>query len=586
MIEFTKLIFRGFMSYKDRQEVPLSSQGMIHVEGVNKDEGGSNRSGKSAIIEPLAWCLFNQTIRKVKNDSVVHRFAKKRGCYAEVHFRSADIPYRICRYQNHPKHGNGLRLWIAGKEKGTFRHKDDTQRRIESILGCDFNSFSNSVIFGGARPFAALSDAEQKKVLESFLKFEQFDLALRYTKEQASRVEETLTTKRERVAELLGTVKSYSSSLKSLRDSAEEWVSSRSEARRDVFRQLKRLDAIKLAKVSQNVCKRLAHKLEKVQEAAQKQNAKYLFCENQVLEAKKVLENRKCLLGEQACPTCGQDVKKHSLESVLKHYSDELLLLQKRSKKHTKKLLLLQKEEAEARSRLERAQDKQTEYTSKLEKVERLRAGLLEQLKQLQGEHPLVADIEKLAIKYSRAMSKLAATQATEQQLQSHLKDLQFWITGFGNQGVKALIVRQALPAMNAKLKEFSQEIFNGAAQLRFSPNKTTKRGEDRELFNLSYESKFGSDTYLGESAGGRKRVDICILLVFSWLSKICNLLLVDELLDGLDDAGKESVLRILSELRGTVLCISHSKSLKAKAGTAWTVTKKDGCSTLETHHA
>ena len=157
-----------------------------------------------------------------------------------------------------------------------------------------------------------------------------------------------------------------------------------------------------------------------------------------------------------------------------------------------------------------------------------------------------------------------------------------FWEVGFGNRGVKTLIMKQLLPSLNQKLKEYGQEIFQSKVELEFRLNKKTKRGDNRELLHLHYQSKRNSPSYVGESSGGRRRVDICVLLVFAWLARVSNLLLVDELLDGLDDAGRESVLAILARQRGTILVISHERDLKSKIGKVWTVTKQDGASTLE----
>jgi len=185
-------------------------------------------------------------------------------------------------------------------------------------------------------------------------------------------------------------------------------------------------------------------------------------------------------------------------------------------------------------------------------------------------------------LKYSKSMSRFLVSQFEKKSLDQRIKDLQFWVAGFGNQGVKALVVREALPAMNKKLNEYAQEIYNGTVEMKFEPTRRTKSGEERELFHLRYKSKFGSSSYDGESTGGRKRVDVCILLVFSWISSVCNILLVDELLDSIDSSGREAILRILSGLRGTVLVVTHEKELKAKFEKVWTVVKRKGVSHLE----
>lgn len=526
MIEFTKLTLNGFMSYKDKQKVPLAEQGLVHIEGINKDESGSNRSGKSAILEGLVWCLFKRTIRGIKNDAVVNRFSKE-GCYADVQFRANDIGYRIRRYQRSRKYGNSVRLWIEKKEF-TSRHGEDTQEKIERVLGCDYNSFVNSVVFGGVKPFASLTDAEQKKVLESFLHFEKIDAALTYTKVQLGIAKDAIQVIRESEAEILGKVSANRDTLKSLRDSLRTYDSERLEARRRVFKAISALVGLKPSRPSQKALKRAERKLREIE--------------------KKIDRNPRC-------KACGQNLPASSE---------------------------MEKEIAYAEKAVTKAKNKLEEYEDNLTDWRRQRKELKEKLYELESsEVPFAADLDKLASKQAHNVKKLLRLKFEEARYNREVKDLEFWVKGFGNQGIKALIVRQALPMMNEKLKEYSQEIFDETVELIFSPTKRNKKSDvEKELFNLTYKSRFGADSYLGESAGGRRRVDICVLLTFSWLSQFCNLLLVDECLDGLDAQGKESVLEILSKLRGTVLVISHSKELQAK-GKVWTVTKRKGISTL-----
>ena len=490
---------------------------MILLEGVNQDEGDSNRSGKSAIIEALVWCLWDKTIRGIRSSSVPYRDAKK-GCYVRVFFTIGDVDYEVARYQSHPKHKNNLYLFVDGKDR-SYRHKDQTQQRIAEILGCSFSSFINSVVFGGAKPFAGLSDAEQKKVLESFLHFEQIDSALKFTKEQQDMVSEKLVMLERRKAKLDGKLTSYRSGIRALQRSEDAWKKKSRQDTRKLERQLRKLNS----------------------------------GSNPPDFSKEIVSLEEILLRGKPCPTCGQPyVKKAS--------------------KYRKAL-----------KRLQDKQDKsnQIRYDEDRDRWELERR--LEEAKKDEVIIPFAEEIESLQTKISREFSRMLKIDFQIDALERHDKDLEFWVRGFGNSGVKAIIVRKALPAMNAKLEEYAQEVFNGKAELKFSPTKTTKAGDENELFNLQYQAKHGAGSYAGESSGGRKRVDICCLLVFSWMSRLCNLLLVDELLDGLDSDGQESVLGILSKLKGTVLCVTHRKDLKARFQRRWVVTKQNGISTLNT---
>jgi DNA repair exonuclease SbcCD ATPase subunit len=581
IIEFEEMIIRGFMSFRDKQRVPFFNQGIVQIQGINKDEGGSNRAGKSAILEPLLWCLFGRTIRKIKGVAVVHRFAKKEGCYVETRFHTDSSSFRVRRYQSYPGHNNGPRLWIAGREQ-THRHVDDTQNHIERCLGFDYATFSNSVVFGGPKPFASLTDAEQKEILESFLHFEQFDLALRHTKVRLSESINLLAIKRESRAGLSSTVKSSRESLKSIQDSSESYVSKQREAITAIQRKIRALDAQKQQKMPQKRLKRAEKLFSRATRRMHKAEAKYLYFRSRISELETRLNNKQELLKESNCPTCGQSIKKHSLESILEHYSGELKEAQHQKGSARRYLLKWEKEVKYARTRLKREQEKLDKTNRAISNQQNLRREMLHQIDNLEQQGtPFAEQIEELSQKYSTSMTKLLRLEQEIRKVNRKVKDLEFWVRGFGNQGVKALIIRKALPAMNAKLVEYSREVFNGAAELRFNPTKETKSGNERELFHISYKARRGADSYMAASSGEKKRIDICVLLTFSWLAKLSNILLVDELLDGLDDAGKTIVLEILSTLRGTILVISHSKELKSRIGKVWTVTKYHGRSKL-----
>jgi DNA repair exonuclease SbcCD ATPase subunit len=298
----------------------------------------------------------------------------------------------------------------------------------------------------------------------------------------------------------------------------------------------------------------------------------------QLSEITKKCSNRKKLIGAR-CPTCGCRVKRESVSDFLKHLSLEYSKLKLEKSSVRTKIKTLDRRLRNERKKLSRLQSRQEKHKASVI----TRKNLQERLHSAVGSSSdLESELETASSAYAKSVSRLLIYRYEEQTLRSQIKDLEFWVAGFGNRGVKALIVREALPAMNAKLKEYAEEIFEGKAELEFKASKQTQAGEERELFNLSYRTSRNADSYTAESSGGRRRVDICVLLVFAWFSRLCNVLFVDELLDGLDASGREAVLAILSKQRGTVFVVSHNRELKSRVGKVWTVRKKSGCSTID----
>lgn len=583
MIQFDQLEISNFLSWGNKQTVPLHKQGIVRVEGINKDEpsADSNMAGKSTIVEALLWCLYGRTIRNIKHDAVVNN--RSRGdCYVKVQFRSGNTNYTVHRYRRHKLHRNKLLLFRESTPL-SYRHGDDTQAKLESILGCDYEAFSHTTIFGGPRPFALLTDAEQKKILESFLHFEKFEIALRRTKQLLSATlekEHDLELRTTRWVEIVRATREQLNSL-SRAEAADRY--GKAEEKRRIKKRLKKLVA-PTDIPSKKELEDAGEVVEALVASLAKAGARRKTTHQRLEALASTIRDREKLIGKP-CPVCGQKVAATSVKSFLAHVHEDEKSLRGEAKQLKLRCKKLERRLLYARKVLNRVQDKYKTSSTTKAKYETLREELENKLKSLRVgvPSPYVEEIQSLSIRYSKALSNLLLCNQEKKMLEFRVKDLKFWEEGFGNRGVKALIVREALPAMNHKLKEYAQEIFHGTVKIEFSPAKKNKRGKERELFHLRYKSRYGSSSYLGESTGGRKRVDICVLLVFSWLSRTCNILFCDELLDGLDSSGREAVLNILASLRGTILVISHERDLKARLGKTWTVVKSHGISRLET---
>lgn len=593
MTYLDKIIINYFLSWGKEQTISLYNQGMVLVEGKNLDEPNaeSNMAGKSSILDAITWCFFGKTLRNLKHDSVVNRF-HRRNCFVTTFFHKGDVLYRATRYRRHAKYRNRLLLW-RGERPISFRKGSDkrTQAKLESILGFDFQSFTHTAIFGGPRPFALLTDAEQKKILESFLHFEKFEIALRRTKELLSETIDRRNDHERRTLQLRGDIQEIRGRLGSLTRADQVGRRESERERTKIKQRLKKLSRLyperALRKASEKAGREVEVAGEKVEilvTSLAKAGAKKRLLRQRLESLKKTIANRKLGKIGKPCPVCRRPFDLKTTVKYVGHLISERRGVRSELKQQKKRLRKLERRLLYARKVLKRVHKIEAEIHTRRQISESSRRELEIQLGKFSAgaPTPFAEEIRKLSLKYSRGVSKLLVKQFEQKSLDQRIKDLQFWVQGFGNQGVKALVVRESLPAMNRKLKEYARKIFGGTVEMRFEPTKRNKSGEDRELFHLKYKSRFGSSSYIGESSGGRRRVDIAVLLVFSWLSNACNLLLVDELLDGLDSSGRESILNILSSLRGTVLVITHEKEMKAKFRKVWTVVKRKGISHLE----
>jgi len=111
-----------------------------------------------------------------------------------------------------------------------------------------------------------------------------------------------------------------------------------------------------------------------------------------------------------------------------------------------------------------------------------------------------------------------------------------------------------------------------------------------RDKFSVDVKNMNGDSEYRGNSGGEKRRVDIAINmalqdLVTSRSNKSMDLIVYDEVFDGLDATGCEAVIELLQDkakVFGTVLVVTHNDNLKQLFTKSMTVTKRAGSTLVE----
>lgn len=167
-MQIIRIVLQNFMSY-EYADIPLANRGLVLVEGENKDTGGSNGAGKSAIFEGLYWGLFGKSLR----DYEVSRNGKG-GTLVYLEVEIDGVLLKIYRGKDHDKYASKLFVW-ANDTPVTMGTNKETQTRLDEFLQLDSESFVSAVMFPqGASGFASMTDSGQKEVLDSVLGMERF----------------------------------------------------------------------------------------------------------------------------------------------------------------------------------------------------------------------------------------------------------------------------------------------------------------------------------------------------------------------------------------------------------------------------
>jgi DNA repair exonuclease SbcCD ATPase subunit len=166
-----------------------------------------------------------------------------------------------------------------------------------------------------------------------------------------------------------------------------------------------------------------------------------------------------------------------------------------------------------------------------------------------------------------------------------------FWAEGFGNKGVKSLLLDTVTPILNATANEYLEYLTEGTAKVEFSTQTKLKSGELREKFNVAVDFRFGAGAYTGTSGGERKRVDMAVLFALGDLAASrarapIELRLLDEPSESLDSPGIEKLVRLLKEKitpqAKTLLVMTHLDDLKSLFDQRILVVKENGISRIE----
>jgi len=199
-VKFLSLVLENYGSYYGRHELALSGLGLVLVLGKNLDEPrmNSNGSGKSTPWEAFDWCLWGVIPRGDHVDSIINEEAGK-NCLVGVRFeddlgRLVQVE-RFRKWKDAPDgKETGLRLTVGG-ENQTCLDVDETQAKLEAILGLDREVFHAAILFGQNDNwrFADGTDSERIDILTRVLQLGEIDGWLEKAKGLQARVESEQT---------------------------------------------------------------------------------------------------------------------------------------------------------------------------------------------------------------------------------------------------------------------------------------------------------------------------------------------------------------------------------------------------------
>jgi len=173
MITIKNITLRNFLSIGNvTQAVEFDKKDITLILGENLDLGGDgarNGTGKTTLIQGLAYALFGVPINNIRKDNLVNRTNGK-GMLVTLEFNVNGTDYKIERGRK----PNVLKFYVNDVQQKASEDQQgenkETQAAIERVLNMSPEMFKHIVVLNTySEPFLALKNNEQREIIEQLL---------------------------------------------------------------------------------------------------------------------------------------------------------------------------------------------------------------------------------------------------------------------------------------------------------------------------------------------------------------------------------------------------------------------------------
>lgn len=574
--------------------------GVFLVEGRNLDENfDSNGSGKSSIFYGLSWVLFGKYVSpdgKVVRGSVVNKEIDH-DCSGLVRLDAGGVDYEVKRFNKHREFGNGF---FCSPQK-------------RNVVGCSFESFNSLTLFQGGGDLFYGSRQKRRDFLCGLFSIDAFVAKIkknsrRHRKFFHEELNSLKLVKETCVAELKVLSEHAESRVRFLKvieeniESLKRELSQKTAELRGLKGQYSELKSReknlpqfekRLSELEQQI-RELSSQIIDTSELNRKQNV--LQYERRQLEG--VIANLTDLASESRCPTCLRPIDGSELESLVLQYKEKKLQVEKKYESLVSKLNELENSNNLIRGEIEQLQ---SEYQKLNEEkrlaVERLEFELREvrrhfengvqevkrlqrRIEQLQNERrESQREVDRdLTRRIKRRRNVLGSIDSDLDCLSFLANGYDWWFNAIGSDFVQFALgnfYKEIGKRTTVLLKRIWGEDI--AVDLDENGVEIIIRGRKFKLQELS--------------TGEQKRVFLAVALASNLVARdfsgwTCNLMVFDEVFDGLDSRGRNDLILMVRELVTagySVFVVTHHVDFDInKFDGVFTVVRENGVSTVE----
>lgn len=614
-IIFEVLSIEGFGSYQLREDIDINRPGINLIKAPNG-------KGKTTIWNAIYFCLFGEDMKKRTLDKLPtwehKRIDDFKGTRIITHFIKGEDTYQVIRHINYSgetlerKGGDKLMLRINGELHGEDRDKADVQRHIIEILGATAKVFMNSIIFGQRMTRIITAKAEDKrKLLEDIFELSFIPAAKKRALAKKTTLQTSITVEsniRDGYSRDLDRMK------EDISQKEEQFNNFESEKAKDSERVQGQIDTHTVSigelntKISDTKKELKKYKPKDTTELSDERDEIYKLLEGCHVEFNKLNRDVSDCVGESEksdkkkveledhkanpttdCYACGQNLPKAEVakahkklledikteEEIIVTMADTVKLSQvqigKLEKETKKKQDLYDKKveeitaQTDIRVKKNNLEGVLSTHQANLDNAQDNRKRAKTDLKVIQDRRSVSYDFEALGDALDGIRNKVSSTQEKIEAYEEELNYINYWNNkGYGTDGLKALVFDAMLLQLNEIIKKYAERL---GIQVEFSV--------DMSKVNKPFLTKVTMEghevDYIDLSGGQAQRVDICLAFAMFDLvnsSGAFNILVLDEIMEGLDEEGIEQVFELVrskAEQGGSIYIISHLANVDTK---------------------
>lgn len=597
----------NFGSYpKFRFSFKLRETVMIYGEMKDDEGSNSNGSGKSTLLKAVAYLLIDTPDGKLSKDDFIRDFTNSSLLVGEFYNPISNITLKI-RRKIYRKKSNVIQIYKNGILNKQITSVAEGNSRILQLLDISKEDLLNYFIIDGDNgiSFFSASDGDKKKVIARFSKVSMIDEAIERTKFKLVEI----TSKKDNK---LREIEKYNTKIETLEESITYERESRKQDNEEEIRQID--DKLtKLSEKKENILKELkiAEKaLKEVQQTDVKESSNEKTIEeneNKITEYKEkikkllkttreaskiITEVETIIDGGVTCPKCNhnwslvesemnleqaKEVKKdtenivESIEKKIEVFDKKLEQLEKNNEKlgeEDEELEQTKRTIENSKKSVNRIKETIGENDSEKERLEKKKAKIEEESKDNKRVKELELEIENVENEREKSRNDLKS-------IDLEWDNYNYWKINFVN--FKSFLINKVLKTLEGYIN-FNLNKFKTFLSVNIDGYKTNKDGTLRENITVLV-SKDGGDNWnkFGRHSGGQRgRINICGILTLQNLinssskSGGLDLLLLDEVFDGLDVKGQGEVIHTLEIAEITTMIISHSNNDVAAGNQLW----------------